>query len=450
MLRRTSISAIAATLWLAACSLPATPPSSVDLLIPTSITQTEIPIESEPVSPTVIPTDSPTQTPLPTATVTAFPLSGDLADVGFILPLVIQHVTESQAMLFFELQSPAEGFLLLDSVGGQEPMPLPSGESYVQMTVSDLTPDTNYTARVVLSAPDGYREPPFQGKAWGPVTFRTRDGDAPLRVGVLGDSGFGDSRTYALVEQMSAHNLDAVLHTGDVVYQIYNNTNAQEAYALKWFLPFAPLLQQIPIYPVVGNHDIEEAARVDGVPYYYHVFPAFTDPRFDPSPHDGLNRWYAFAYGDVQFLMLDTQVFYNEPGIAEQNVWLEDRLADDRFSSTIVVSHVPPFTSSSVHPNDGIPVQSWLSLFESAGLPLMLSGHSHNYERINWGNQTYVVTGGGSASLYPLGDEPHPGSQAYHQRTHFTLLEIHTDRIDITAIAPDGEILDQASIALTP
>jgi hypothetical protein len=60
---------------------------------------------------------------------------------------------------------------------------------------------------------------------------------------------------------------------------------------------------------------------------------------------------------------------------------------------------------------------------------------------------TYVVTGGGGRSLYPIrpGCAP-PELRASAVRYHFTGVEVFTDRLVITAVADDGTVLDRAEI----
>jgi len=336
----------------------------------------------------------------------------------------------------------------LEAVESQRLLPLASDEVSHQVTLAGLTPGVTYQAVVGLAGGGQYQQPLFHGQVWAPVIFRTPAVDqAVLRVGVLGDSGFGDAATYELARQMSEHDLDFTIHTGDVVYQIGENADPAEAFALKWYLPLSPLLHSMPIYPVVGNHDVEAATYFDGLPFYYRAFPGFVDERLPPSSNQGQNQWYAFAYRDVQFLMLDTQTFYNEGGRAEQDQWLAERLADSAFAHTIVVCHIPPYSSGSLHQYDGVPVQSWVGLFKAARVPLVLSGHSHNYERLEQNGITYIVSGGGSSTLYNQGN-PLPQSRVFAARTHFVLLEIHPDHIHLTALAVGGEVLDEAIIPL--
>ena len=146
--------------------------------------------------------------------------------------------------------------------------------------------------------------------------------------------------------------------------------------------------------------------------------------------------------------MLDSQAIFGAGGREAQDAWMKERLADPRFRNTIPVFHVSPYSSSIVHPDDGDPIRlSWNYLFEAANVPLVVSGHFHHYERLNANGITYVVSGGGSSTLYAKGGSL-PESQLYVPRTHFVLLEIHQDRIELSAIAREGDTFDQSTITL--
>lgn len=407
-------------------------------------------------SPTEPPAAAPTEppTPLPGPTQTPIPFGDVASGIPYRLPLVVQHVTETTAVLFFELHSAAQGVLLYwpeANPTAQQVVSLRADRQSHQIVLEGLQPGTGYAAVVGLGpeASNGeYREPSYRGELWGSVRFATATAERvdPLRIGVIGDSGFGDDVTYRLAEQMGAADLDFVLHTGDVVYQMYNDADAFESYANKWYLPFAPVLKRMPVYAVIGNHDVEEAAMFEGMPFYYRVFPAFPDPRFENSTYSGRNMWYAFAYGDIQFLMLDTQVFFNEGGRPEQEQWMAERLADDRFRATIPVSHVPPMSFGRYEEGTS-PVSSWLLPWQEARVPLTAHGHDHNYERFTQGEITHVVSGGGSVVLYPQG-QPMPEGGVFLQQSHWVLLEVYEDRIDVRAYGADGTELDEASVPL--
>jgi len=397
----------------------------------------------------------PNSTPmLVTATPAPIDLDGaPLADDAYLLPLTVQHVTDTSATLLFELMEPADGILLYapleGSVEDQSWMPLSTLTARQQVTLEGLTPGVEYRAAVGLAAGGGeYLQPPFAEKPWGAVHFQTASEREPLRFGVVGDSGFGQQVTFDLAQEMADYDLDFVLHTGDLAYNVDEYANPPSAFALKWFLPFAPLLHSMPVYPVVGNHDIETATYWEDAPFYYYAFPPFSDPLFNPSPFEGRNQWYAFAYGSIQFLMMDTQTFFGEAGRSEQDLWLIDRLSDRRFAYTIPVLHVPPYSSGLHGDTDSMPPRVvWSQLFETTNVPLVFSGHDHDYERLLANGITYIVSGGGSATLYEMENQL-PESQFFAQRTHFVLVEIYGDRIELTAIGPGGEVFDQAVIPL--
>ena len=419
-------------------------PTAAGALLPTTLPEPTATL------PVVTPTlSTPSETPFPGLTNEGLPPG----EGAFLLPLTIRHLTEERAVLFFELQEPAGGYLLYQQiqpeVGNTRAIPLASGETRHLLTLEGLTPGSEYLALVgLVEAGGGLRQPLFQGEGWGEVRIRTLSGEGPLRVGVFGDASFGDPATGALVQEMAGRALDFVIHTGDVVAEIHENSGPPEAYALKYYQTLSALLHRMPVYTVIGNHDYDAAARWQDSVFYYYAFPPFPDPLFGDPPQPGKNQYYAFAAGGVQFLMLDTQVIFGQEGRQAQQDWLAERLADPRFRASIPVFHVPPFFSGSVHPGDQLPVrQSWHPLFVSAAAPLALSGHSHHYERLSVDGITYIVTGGGSSILYAPG-EMQAQSQLFARRTHFVLLEIHPDRIELSAIDREGELFDQVAVPL--
>ncbi len=81
-------------------------------------------------------------------------------------------------------------------------------------------------------------------------------------------------------------------------------------------------------------------------------------------------------------------------------------------------------------------------------MPLIFSGHEHFYERVEVAGLTQIISGGGSTVLYPI-DDPLPESQVLVREMHFVLLELYSDRIELSAINREGRLLDQFTIPLT-
>ncbi len=395
--------------------------------------------------PTTTRTPKPTKTPLP-----AVAFSQIAADNDYRLPLTVQWVTPFEAIVHFELERPGPGWLLYHPIQadfqGWWATPLAEDQVSHQIPLVGLTPGTSYRVQVGLGEVlESLRVPFLFGTRWGPIQFDAPSlGEPDLRFGVIGDSGFGDDQTRELIELMDSYDLDFVLHTGDSVYKADEESGPAEAFARKFFKMFAPLLHEVPIFPVLGNHDFDQPARSNGRPYFVRAFPALTDPSV---PESALGTWYAFGRSGVQFIMLDSHAFHGSGGRAEQSAWLEERLEDPSFRVSIPVFHTPPYTSG-LHRNDGVALRlDWGPLFEAAKVPLVLSGHDHNYERIERNGVTYVVSGGGSHVLYRE-TERVEGSQKFHRRMHFLLVEAAAEHLALTAIDIDGTVLDRITIPL--
>ena len=459
-LKRLSRLAVVGALTVLACARSDLPFNPARTLAPSSVTPTSAPIPS--LLPSVVPSLTATSTPeltpspSPSATPNTTPTPTPATEVGYStaaasvsyrIPLTVRHVTSETAVLFFELEVPAAGYLLYrptkpGSVGWFL-HPLDPGAARHQIELVGLSAGAEYQARVGLGKSlSDLRAPWLFGARWGDVTFETTElGSPELRIGVIGDSGFGQRSTFDLAQLMASYRLDFVLHTGDLAYRVNEETDPVEGYAKKYFLNLAPLLTSLPVYPVPGNHEYDLETYWLDRPFYFY---AFAGVGIQGAANES---WYSFSQAGIQFLMLDSQVFHGVAGRASQTAWLAERLTDPSFRFSIPVFHTPPFTSGR-HRNDGKALAAeWLPRFEAASVPLVLSGHDHNFERILYNGITYVVSGGGSRTLYPDSGFV-PGSQAFAMQTHFVLLEISGDRISVVAINLADEVLDRATIEL--
>jgi acid phosphatase len=75
----------------------------------------------------------------------------------------------------------------------------------------------------------------------------------------------------------------------------------------------------------------------------------------------------------------------------------------------------------------------------------VLSGHDHDYERINAiGGVTYVVTGGGGYSVRRVGRSDVTAFSA--PVFHFVRGEIRRDELHLEAVDPSGGVIDEVFI----
>ena len=374
---------------------------------------------------------------------------------AFVIPLTIQHLSETSADLYFMLDSPAEGAVFFSPLSDQSEQiqwVMFDAETDTHLIqVSDLEPGAAYEAWVGVADDEGVHHPPsFANGIWAPITIRfPQENKWPIRIGVIGDSGFGEAVTFQLAAEMASHQPEFVIHTGDLVYNVYEDPSPPEAFVRKFYQPLADLLHAVPIYPVFGNHEGYGDTYWRDRPFYYTAFPPLENTNLGDEFGGiaGQREWYAFSRGDYEFIFLNSQQFYDAEWREEQNTWLQERLGESPSTTKIVVFHIPPITSG-YHRDDGIPIhQAWVPMFEDSDIALVLTGHDHNYERLELNGITYIVSGGGSNKLYGK-QETREESEYFTAQSHFVILDLYADRIDISAYGLGGKTLDSYTIRL--
>jgi hypothetical protein len=290
-----------------------------------------------------------------------------------------------------------------------------------------------------------------------PVTrFRTApDPDNalwPVRVLLFGDSGWGGEEQVRLARQMQAGTWDLLVHLGDVAYE--NGT--EKELTTRHFRVYADILQSTPMFPSVGNHDLHtnDGAAYDAS-FVWH------------SPFAG-ERYYAYRWGGVQFVSLDTSsetadVADLRNGRGRQFDWLKQVLQtayeDPAISWTVVYMHHPLFSHGvgiSGHGGDHQLRVALAPLFENWGVDLVAAGHEHHYERTTPVRErrkvpsgcgpVYVVAGAGGAGRYARSVGASSITAASSREYSFVELSIEGAVMMGRTIRQDGSQLDEFEI----
>ena len=249
-----------------------------------------------------------------------------------------------------------------------------------------------------------------------------------LRFLAVSDTGSGDANQRAVGAQMAAVHrrqpVDLVLLAGDNIYPSGDLALIDATFRR----PYAELLAAgVPFHAVLGNHDIRIA---NGNPQV--AYPGF-----------GMGgRFYNLRRGPVEFLMLDTNV---NADWQRQLSWLRTVLAASTAPWKVVVGHHPIY-SSGLYGNDPNMAAKLVNLMRRGGVQLYINGHDHNYERSRpLDGITYLVVGGGGASLRPVIATGQTAKAA--SVFSFAELEASATELRLTAWDKDGRIIDQAVIA---
>lgn len=208
----------------------------------------------------------------------------------------------------------------------------------------------------------------------------------PTRIWVLGDPGIPKStqqhvrdvaRRWLEQNPRAARPLlDFILTTGDNAYP--NGTNAQ--YHRGFFMPFGEFLKNISVWPVYGNHDARRWA-------FYRIFDRPEQGELGGAPSQD-KAYFSLDYANTHVIVLDSH--HGDLSIGSPMMqWLEKDLLQTRQNWTVVLFHHPPYTKGthdSDSPHDSaarmVRVREFIvPMLEQAGVDLVISGHSHNYER---------------------------------------------------------------------
>ena len=244
----------------------------------------------------------------------------------------------------------------------------------------------------------------------------------PTRIWVIGDSGTASSRARAVrnayLPFIRTRHTDLWLMLGDNAYP--DGTDSQ--YQAAVFDMYPTVLRNTVLWPTLGNHDVHSADSSSQSGPYYDIF---TLPKSGEAGGlaSGTEAYYSFNYGNIHFVCLDSTGSNRSPSGA-MLTWLKADLAATKQDWIIAYWHHPPYSKGSHDSDTDIQLRQMrqyaLPILESYGVDLVLSGHSHSYER------SYLLDGhyGTSDTLTSLmildsGDGREDGNGAYEKPLGF-------------------------------
>jgi hypothetical protein len=213
------------------------------------------------------------------------------------------------------------------------------------------------------------------------------------------------------------------------------------------------------VYPALGNHEFSGCLEGSCLERWWRTFPELQG-----------RRWYSVAVGPrVLGVVLDSDTSLL-PG-SEQRVWLEGQLAMMAPSVRLVLIalHHPPVADEQTgrladhnpRPNEQS-LATYLAAVAAHSIArfVVSAGHTHNYERFLQDGVTYLVSGGGGASPYPL---VRAAADLYQSSDfpnyHYVRFEVRGDKVsgemvrlsDYSASLPhQWETRDRFEISLRP
>ena len=203
------------------------------------------------------------------------------------------------------------------------------------------------------------------------------------RLWVLGDSGTADANARAVRDAYLSgdrgRGTDLWLMLGDNAY----TTGTDRQYQQAVFDTYPEVLRQAVLWPTFGNHDAASADSATQTGPYYDIFTLPMQGEAGGVP-SGTEAYYAFDYGNIHIVCLDSTESDRSPA-GPMLTWLGRDLAANRSEWTIAFFHHAPYSKGS-HDSDterelAEMRQNAVPILDAGGVDLVLSGHSHSYER---------------------------------------------------------------------
>jgi len=313
-----------------------------------------------------------------------------------------------------------------------------SVEANNHVVVRDLEPDTEYTYRVVVRETDGREREWAAGplhdwlivngeglmRTGGHYDNRFRTFPAPdtsadsLTFAILGDFGRGVRKmsstprcqreiAASLEQAVNKRGVRFILTTGDNIYAktflgipISASGDEDDDWFFTYFQPYRYIINRIPVFPAIGNHDdAEHEKSVDREQIYDNLYLRTLFRQTHAVEESSLDQglFYRFHFGvEVEFICLDTSKGSSGRryfDLTENEPFITRAFAPTAPRWRIAYSHHPAYCAGPQHQSS----QSLRKFLKERanGVRVSFSGHEHNFQYARDGGQHHFVTGGG-------------------------------------------------------
>ena len=274
---------------------------------------------------------------------------------------------------------------------------------------------------------------------------------SPSVFAVIGDYGDDDDDTRQVADMIIGWNPEFIITVGDNDYSDGAYAGTFEGLDLGVGQYFADFIGDYKgeygagsaenrFFPVPGDHDwwdtCDNPEALDDYLAYFSL----------PDDGPGGERYYTFRLGQIQFFAIDSVEDCEPDGAtadSAQAQWIREQAAQSDAPFKVAVLHHSPYTSGDHGPGDGEHVQwPWADW----GFDLVLSGHDHDYERLELDGVTYVVNGLGGNDRRGFLDTVEGSVFRYSDQHGAMLVTVSGDEMTLSFINVSGETVDSFTL----
>ena len=231
----------------------------------------------------------------------------------------------------------------------------------------------------------------------------------------------------------------------------------------EWFTRIGPMITRIPAAPVMGNHETYTMDWKVRMPQaYLHYFQL---PEGAPALYK--NQFYSFDYGDVHYVVLNTQMREMEkfqPNLLQdQLAWFRADMEKTKKKWKVVLMHKDVlrygFLTRKTPREEGFSEEgkTFMPLFDKYNVDAVLTAHLHTYRnrgriygfKRDTKGPLYILTGVAGDVRYPnlwkrhsldVSIAPQP------ETNNYMVLEVSADGLRFSCYLPDGTKIDEAEV----
>ncbi len=298
------------------------------------------------------------------------------------------------------------------------------------------------------------------------------------RIWVLGDAGTANADQRAVRDAYYAYtdtiHTDLWVMLGDNAY----NNGTDNEYQAAVFDMYSAMLRKSVLWPAFGNHDGRSASSSTQTGVFYNIFTLPANGEAG-GVATGTEAYYSFEFANIHFICLNSHDI-SRSTTGPMLTWLQNDLAANTLDWTIAFWHHPPYSKGSHNSDTEIQLiemrSNALPILENGGVDLVLTGHSHSYERTflldgHYGNSStltndMIIDGGngradedgayqkptlgpashegavyivaGSSGMTSGGSLDHPAMSVSLNVPGSVVLDVDSNRVDVTFLDQSG------------